>query len=249
MKKVKRIAEDLTRRVKYDALGFHKNLLIVGKETGPAQRLVDSLDDSFNIFSAYTSGFKESNDIYYHRPYDGGAFDEDKELQTVSEEFTDKKVQFEAILLTNKISDNNTNSIESERFFDTANLRHLYHSVSKDLIAFKLAQKHLKPKGAVISVYNLNEFATEHKSTFDNVTAMAKMHLKFLLSELEYLNYENRFYTILLDAEDSLQDKDKYHKEVNKLIEKSVFNRTSMPHNSYVHVKQEEGGKINYYYK
>lgn len=248
MKRIKKLIESLTRRVKYDALGFHKNIAIVGNEKGSSQRLVDSLDDSFNIFSLYTCGFKETNDVYYHRPYTQNSFNESSELQTLLDEFGPKKIGFEAIILTNSINGPPIQNPDDENFFSTSNLKNLYSNISKDLIAIKLAQKHLKPKGTIISLYDINEFSTENSNTYSNISAMAKIHLKFLMSELENMNYENRFYTILLDSEDKIVNADKYYKEINRLIEKSVFNRTGIQHNAFVHVKEESDGKINYYY-
>ncbi len=55
MKKLKILKNKLELFMKYDVIGSHKNILLVGSKNQVSNDLITSLDSTFNFFSIYNT--------------------------------------------------------------------------------------------------------------------------------------------------------------------------------------------------
>ena len=255
MKLVKKGLEYLKMTFRHDVIGFYKNILIVGKQNELSKNLIGSLNNSFNIYSILnTDPYKEK--LFYEKNFEIENFSEKNYLEELRSEFLEMNVKFDSIIILDEIFDtekkekNNyfEKNFYSEKFFEEENLKKMDLEINKNLIYFKLAQKFLHTNGALVTICNKKNFDNESENLTKNIFLNNHLHFDFINSDQIQENFNNRFYTLILD-DGKLSDKDKYLKDINKVIIKWIFKRGEPDHNSYVFMKQEEKGNINTYYQ
>lgn len=257
MKILKKALKYAKMTFRHDVIGFYKNILIVGKKNELSENLINSLNNSFNIYSILnTESYKEK--LFYERNLEIENFSEKNYLEKIKTDFLKMDVKFDSIIILDEIFENCEKkknkenyfekNFENENFFEENNLKKMNLEISKNLIYFKLAQKFLRSSGALFTICNKKNFDSKSENLMKNIFLNNHLHFDFINSEELQESFNNRFYTLILD-DGELFDKEKYIKDINKTIIKWIFNRKEPDHNSYVFMKQEENKTISTYYE
>ena len=251
MKRIKKVIEDVSVKLKYDALGYYKNVAIIGQPNKLTNSLITSFDNSFNLFTLYNTNIEgeEERDLYFDRKYDVSTFNAETELEYLNEQFTEMKFRFDCIILVNDAVEKAKIDISDIALFEQENLKKARDDIEIDLLTYKLTQNHLKPDGAIISLIPEKNFNLDKDFTMNSVNSITKMHLKFLLSELKNLNYENRLYTFILQEEETLKNVEAYNNKLIGAIRNCLFNRKAPAANTFLDYKEEESGKLTFHYR